>query len=119
MCAPAWHNSAVDPSTRSAVVWRAPDRKPSSVIGRLRPTAEAAVLAPDGREFVVRVRRVLWPGHSRRAGATRDIVKDGLTGGVAGGVLDLFTPPRDVACASFRRKDQTRCKAVDLRRGMA
>ena len=57
----------------------------------LHAAAKVAVTAPDGGEFVVLVRRVLWPGHSRSSGAARDIVKDGLTEGMAGGALDLFT----------------------------
>jgi hypothetical protein len=73
------------------VNWRPPDPTPWWRLGPLRPAAEATVTAPDGREFVVRVRRVLWPGYTRSSGATRDFVKDGLTESVAGGVLDLFT----------------------------
>lgn len=72
------------------MTWRALEHKPWWLLGPLRRIAEATVAAPDGREFLVQVKRVLWPGYSRSSDS-QDLVKDGLTEGVAGGVLDVFT----------------------------
>jgi hypothetical protein len=53
--------------------------------------AEAEVAAPDGRYYVVRGTRLLWPDFASRRGSGRGFVADGITDGAPGAAISLFT----------------------------
>lgn len=76
-----------------------------------RTIAQVDVTAPDGRGYVVRVVRVLWPRDSRALDSASDL-PGGETVGAVAGAVSLFTSRTVWSVRSFRATNRLRIRPL-------
>jgi hypothetical protein len=96
----------------SAVKWRTPSPARGWRPRLIWRAAEAEVAAPDGRYYVVRATRLLWPDFTSRRGPGREFVVDGITDGAAGAAGSLSTSRFVWAVRVYRKRPQFRLPSL-------